>query len=94
MRDGGVVALEDVAGGVRGGGDDCGDRAEAERHERAVARREAREGAVRVGAEVQKAADERQRAGARRQVAAAVGDEAQEVGEFISDASVGGYGQW
>ncbi|KAJ1276873.1 hypothetical protein BS78_05G249600 [Paspalum vaginatum] len=46
-RDGGVVPLEDLAGRVRGQGDDGEDGAEAERHERAVPRGEAREGAVR-----------------------------------------------
>ncbi|KAK8446333.1 hypothetical protein SEVIR_9G472901v4 [Setaria viridis] len=48
-REGGVVELQNVAGGVREGGDERGDRAQAERHGRIVAR----EGAVRVGVEVQ-----------------------------------------
>jgi len=78
-REGGVVPLEDVAGGVRGGGHDGGDRAQAERHHRAVALREARQGAVRERAEGKEAADERKRPGTGRQVAAAVGVEAQEV---------------
>ena len=78
-REGGVVALEDVARGVRGGCDDRGDRPEAQRHERAVARRESREGAVWVGAEVEEVADERQWARAWGKVAAAAGEEEAEV---------------
>jgi hypothetical protein len=78
-REGSVVALEDVAGGVRRRGHDGGDRAEAEGHHRAVALREPRQGAVREGAEGKETADERQRPGTGRKVAVAVGVEAEEV---------------
>jgi len=46
-RDVGVVRPQDLARHVRGRGDDGEDSAEAERHERAVPRGEARQGVVR-----------------------------------------------
>ena len=62
----GVVPLQDLPGGGRGGGHHRGHRAQAEGHERAVRLGEPGQGAVRLVTEQVEAADDGQWVGSRR----------------------------
>jgi hypothetical protein len=75
----GVVLLQELACDVRRGDDHRGDRAQAERHERAIRLGEAGERAVWLVAEQVEAADERERVGSRREAAAGLCEEVEEV---------------